>query len=408
MQRTYDIVLFGATGFTGQLVAHALATTARAGARIALAGRSRDKLLAVQRGLPGPGANWDLLIADSGDEASLAAVASAAKVVCTTVGPYALYGLPLVLACAKAGTHYCDLTGEVHFMRASIDKAHDIAKDTGARIVHTCGFDSIPSDLGAFVVHKALVDAGETGELAALSYVLGPTKGGFSGGTIASMKVMLDAARADKSLRRTLADPYALSPDRAAEPDLGREGDLMRLKHDADLGRWVAPFLMAPVNTRVVRRTNALLGYPYGRSFRYRELMGLPRGARGLAMGASITVGMGALVAGLQVQPTRWVLDKLLPKPGEGPDEEARRTGYFNVAFHGVTPSGGVVKGKVVGMADPGYGETAKMLSQSALCLAFDQDKTPEVAGVLTPAVAIGSALVDRLRVRGMTFEAEV
>ncbi len=281
VNRDLDLVLFGATGFTGRLVAEYLSTHAPEGTRIALAGRSAQKLEGIRATL-GPGAKaWPVLVADSGDAASLERMARQTKVVCTTVGPYAKYGLPLVEACAKAGTHSCDLTGEPLFMRESIDRFDAVAKQSGARIVHTCGFDSIPSDLGVLALHEVL------GKLARVTYVVEVLKGGFSGGTVASLLNSLDQVKADRSKLRVMGDPYGLSPDRAIEPKLGNERDLNGFKFDDFVGQWVGPFIMASINTRVVRRSNALLGYAYGRSFRYAEVMGMKRGPAAMVKAAA-------------------------------------------------------------------------------------------------------------------------
>ncbi|MDX2014791.1 MAG: saccharopine dehydrogenase NADP-binding domain-containing protein [Myxococcaceae bacterium] len=404
--REWDVVLFGATGFTGALTAEYLAKHAPAELKLALAGRSRDKLEAVKQGLGPAGARFGVLVADVSTPASLAAVAASTKVLVTTVGPYAKYGLPVVEACAKAGTHCCDLTGEPQFMRRSIDGYDALAKSTGARIVHTCGFDSIPSDLGLLVLHDFAKAQGLSGQFKRATLAVLGAKGGFSGGTIASMVNGIEEATADRSLRKLFADPYALSPDRANEPDLGRQRDQTGLEKDDFLGTWTAPFVMASINTRVVRRSNALLGYPYGKELRYRETTSL-KGVQGLIFGGVMTVGLGAVVASQLFGPTKKLVGALLPKPGEGPDKATRESGYFKIRIEAESVEGERLHARVVGTADPGYGETAKMLSEAALCLALDEAKLPKVAGVLTPATAMGLVLVERLRAAGMTFEAK-
>lgn len=399
--RDFDLVLLGATGFTGRLVAEYLDAHAPDGVRIALAGRNAGKLEALRAGLGAKGRAFPLLQADSHDADSLAALARRARVVCTTVGPYAKHGMLLVAACAKAGTHYTDLTGEVQFMRDSIDAWHAEARRTGARIVHACGFDSIPSDVGAWLLFRAL------GPMRRATWVVERLKGGFSGGTVASLLHALEDARKDPARRRLMADPYALSPDRAKEPDLGPERDLMHFEFDPFVDGWVAPFVMAPINTRVVRRTNALLGYPYGRSFRYREVSGAPKGLRGIAFAAAMTGGLGALLAGLSFGPTRKLLERLLPKPGEGPSEEARRAGRLEVRVFGEAEDGRRATALIAGQGDPGYQLTALMLSQASLALALDTARLPDRAGVLTPISAMGDVLVERLRAAGMTLTVE-
>ncbi len=401
--REYDLVVFGATGFVGSLTARYLADAAPTGTRIALAGRSREKLERTRSELPPAASEWPLIVADSSDREALGALAAATRVVATTVGPYYRYGFPLVEACAEHGTHYADLTGETLFMRRTIDGCHERAKVNGARIVHTCGFDSIPSDIGVLALHRHAADAG-AGDLTETTLVVRKMRGGVSGGTIDSMRGQVDAARSDRSLRKAMVDPYGLSPDRAAEPDLGNERDPMRPTHDAELGGWLAPFVMGTVNTRVVRRSNALQGYAYGRELRYRELMlagGLPAGP---FVAAGISAGIAGLVAGLSIPPTRKLLDRVLPDPGEGPDEKARERGFFKIDVHAQTSSGARFVCRIEAPGDPGYKATAVMLGESALALALDEPDLPEAAGVLTPSSGIGPRLIDRLTAAGHSY----
>jgi short subunit dehydrogenase-like uncharacterized protein len=402
-ERDLDVVLYGATGFVGRLTARYLAEHAPEGTRIALAGRTESKL-AQLRGELGPrAADWPLLVADSQDAAALAAIAQRARAVATTVGPYQRYGFPLVQACAEGGTHYADLTGEVLFMRETIDRFGAPARESGARIVHSCGFDSIPSDLGVLELHRAAQRDG-AGELEDTTFVLERVSGGFSGGTIDSLRDQLDAMKRNPALRKTAGDPYALSPDRDAEPDLGKQRELQSVEHDSELG-WLAPFVMAGVNTRVVRRSNALLNHAYGRRFRYREVMSAGSGLLAPAKAGAIVAVLGGLVAGMSFGPTRTVLDKVLPAPGEGPSEKAQRRGFYEIAIHGRTSSGRTYVSRVVQKGDPGYAATALLLGESVLCLALDADRLPEGGGVLTPATAMGDVLADRLRVSGVTID---
>jgi short subunit dehydrogenase-like uncharacterized protein len=402
--RDVDVAVFGATGFVGKLTAEYLAQHAPEGVRVALAGRSEDRLARVRSSLGATAAGWPLVTADSSDPASIAALAERSRVVATTVGPYRRYGLPLVEACAAAGTDYADLTGEVLFMRDTIDRFHAKAEASGARIVHNCGFDSIPSDLGVFLLHQA-AEADGAGELEDTTLVVKAMKGGPSGGTLASLTGQIDEMRAESRLRKVAEDPYALSPDRAAEPDLGRESDLRGPVEDPALGMWLAPFVMAAINTRVVRRSNALRDWAYGRRFRYREAMGMGPGLAGRAKATAVAGGVGALVGGLSFGPTRALLDRVLPAPGEGPSEEARAKGFFKIEVHTRTSSGARYVCRVSAQGDPGYAATAVMLGESALCLALDRDRLPDRAGVLTPATALDGALVDRLRAAGHTFD---
>ena len=401
--RDLDVVLYGATGFVGRLTARYLAEHAPEGVRIGLGGRTEAKL-AQLRGELGPrAADWPLLVADSGDAAGLAAIAGRARAVATTVGPYQRYGLALVQACAEAGAHYADLTGEVLFMRQVIDRFDGTARGSGARIVHSCGFDSIPSDLGVLALHHAARRDG-AGDLEDTTFVLERVSGGFSGGTLDSLRGQLDEMRRDAVQRRVAGDPYALSPDRSSEPDLGKERDLQTVQRDPELG-WLAPFLMAGINTRVVRRSNALQGHAYGRRFRYREVMSGGEGPLAPVKAGAIVAGLGGLVAGMSFGPTRKLLDRVLPAPGDGPSEAAQRKGYYEIAIHTKTSSGRRYTARVAQQGDPGYAATAVLLGQSALCLALDGDRLPAGGGVLTPATAMGDVLADRLRGAGVTLD---
>jgi short subunit dehydrogenase-like uncharacterized protein len=395
MARELDVILHGATGFVGRITARHLAQHA-GGARVGLSGRSRERLEQVRDGLGRAAADWPLLVADAGDPASLQALAQSATVVATTVGPYARHGLPLVQACARAGTHYADLTGEVLFVRRSIDAAHAAAASSGARVVHACGFDSVPSDLAVLLLHE------EAGELNGTTLVVESMRGGVSGGTIDSVRGQLDEARRDATARRIMLDPYALSPDREAEPDLGPQRDALLPGHDRELG-WTGPFAMAPFNTRVVRRSNALTGWAYGRSFRYREVIAAGPTPVGPLVATAVTAGLAALVGALAFPPTRALLDRVLPKPGQGPSEKTQREGRFRMQTHTRTPSGQLWVATVGAAGDPGYAATAVMLGQSALALAAG-DGLPDHAGVLTPATGIGRPLIDRLRAQGFTL----
>jgi short subunit dehydrogenase-like uncharacterized protein len=403
--RDLDVVVYGATGFVGRLTAAYLAEHAPEGVSIGLGGRSRDRLEAVRGSLGARAAEWPLVVADSSDAGALAELAGRTRAVATTVGPYLKYGFGLVEACANAGTHYADLTGEVLFMRRTIERFHGTAEASGARIVHACGFDSIPSDLGVFTLHRA-AEADGAGDLEDTTFVLMAVRGGISGGTIDTLRTQLDEARGSTEHRRIMFDPYALSPDRGAEPDLGRERDLMTVQRDEDLGLWLAPFVMATVNTRVVRRSNALQDWAYGRRFRYREVMSAGSGPVAPAKAAAVSGAMGALAAGLSLPPTRLLLDRLLPSPGEGPSEKTRRAGFFRIDIHSRTSAGRRYRARLAAQGDPGYAATAVMLGESALCLALDGDRLPDRAGVLTPATAMGDALADRLRAAGQTIEA--
>jgi short subunit dehydrogenase-like uncharacterized protein len=404
--RDHDIVVYGASGFVGVLTAKYLAEHAPAGTRIALAGRSERKLAEVKQRL---GVDWPILVADATDAPALEKIAAATQVVVTTVGPYAKYGKTLVRACAAAGTDYVDLTGEVLFARASIDENHELARSTGARIVHSCGFDSIPSDIGVHVLAQQ-VKADGAGELTDTTLVVTSLKGGFSGGTIDSMRHQLDVVKKDRGLRKVAASTYSLSPDRSAEPDVGRIDDTAVLpgsKVHPRLRGTLGPFIMASYNTRVVRRSNALRNWEYGRSFRYRETQSAGASPFSPVIAHGTRLALGALLAGLSLPPTRFLIDRILPKPGEGPSEKSRNAGHFTMDIFTVTSTGERYSARVRAKGDPGYAATAVMLGESALALALDRESLPPSdGGVLTPATAIGDALVARLRTAGMEIKA--
>lgn len=399
--RKYDVVLWGATGFTGKLVAEYLVRHASAGLRWALGGRNEAKLAEVRRALalisPAAGA-LPLAIADATDEASLDALVASTRVVATTVGPFRQHGPALVAAAARNGTHYCDLTGEPQFVREMIDLHHATARESGAKIVHCAGFDSIPSDLGVLMMQEhALSKMGRP--LESIRFVTRRMSGGVSGGTIASALLMAEEMAKDKSLRRKLANPYLLDPTREGRgPD---RGDQQGVKWDEEAGCWTAPFVMAAINTRIVRRTNSLLGYRYGRDFRYSEVMGLSRGVRGAVTAAGITAGLGGFFVTAATRPGRAVLRRFLPGPGEGPSTQSQQNGHFHIELIG---SDGM-RGHVSAKQDPGYGATAMMFGETALGLA--EASAPKGGGVLTPASVpgLGMTLVERLRQAGMTFD---
>jgi short subunit dehydrogenase-like uncharacterized protein len=397
--------VYGATGFVGLLVAEHLVHHAPAGTRIGLAGRSKQRLEKARTSLGAVAAEWPIVVADIDDADALAGLAARASAVATTVGPYATYGMPMASACATAGTHYCDLSGEVRFIRRAIDELDPTAKASGARLVSACGFDSIPSDLGVLVLHQA-VEAAGAGVLQDVTLVVTKVAGGVSGGTLASITGQIDEMRRSREVRRLLADPYSLSPGRGAEPDLGRQGDIAAIRRDEDLGGWTAPFLMAGFNSRIVRRSNALSGYAYGPAMRYREVLGFDGGATGFAKATAAAGATAGLAAGLALPPTRKLLDRWLPSPGEGPSPEVRAKGHFEIRIHGRTSTGEHFVADVAAQGDPGYAATAVMMGESVLALAFDGDVLPDAAGVLTPASGLGLPLVERLRARAFTFEA--
>ena len=399
--RTHDLVLFGATGYTGRLVAERIA---HSGERVtwALAGRDRTKLEHVRADLAAQVpecADLPILVGDATSAKDMDAIAASTRVVCTTVGPYARYGGELVGACARAGTDYCDLTGEVPWIRQMIDAHHATAQTSGARIVHCCGFDSIPSDLGTLLLQEEMKR--RHGRPASrVTALFGESKGKFSGGTFASLLGVVDEAARDREVRRVMLNPYGLDPD---PTHTGPDGpDARGVGYDRGMGVFTAPFVMSAINTRVVRRSHALFGYPWN-GFSYRELMSFPGSPRGLAMATGVTAAIGGFLLATRVPALRTRIEKRLPSPGEGPTAEERARGYFVLRIVGEADGARLVV-KVSDRADPGYGSTSKMLSQAALCLAMDDLPTP--GGVLTPAYAMGFRLIERLRAAGLTLEA--
>ena len=415
--RRFDIVLWGATGFTGKLVAEYLARHTHLpndpgdGPALswALAGRSQKKLEAVRTALAADfprASELPLLLGDSNDRVSLDQIVRQARVVITTVGPYALHGRELVAACVDAGTDYVDLAGETPFIRDMIDRHHARAKQTGARIVHSCGYDSIPSDLGVLMLQEHAQEK-YGARIPHIHFFAGESKGAASGGTVASMLNLMEEAGKDPKVRRIAGNPYALVPEHQGR---GPDGaDQMGVRYDKDSGRWTGPFVMAGINTRIVRRSNSLLDYAWGKGFRYDEAMSFKPGAKGLIQASVVTAATAAFFVAALAAPVRKLLQKtVLPAPGEGPSKELRDSGYFTSRLYGeVTGKSGSARllGTVKGTSDPGYGETAKMISESAMSLLFDGAAIRQAGGVLTPASCMGMPLVLRLRKAGMTFD---
>lgn len=403
--REFDIILFGATGFVGSLTAAHLATSAGPEVRVALAGRSRGRLESVRGQLGEAARTWELIEVDATDAEGVRRLAARTTVLVTTVGPYSRYGRDVVRAAAEEGTHYADLTGEVLFVRWTLDEIADRARDSGARIVHSCGFDSIPSDLGVLLTAERAAADGQ-GTLADTTLVVRTMKGGLSGGTIDSLRQQVIMASADPQAQRVLADDYSLSPRRAEEP-AGRLARGLPFEREPATGRWLGPFEMADYNSRVVRLSNTLTDWSYGRGLRYREVSDFGKSPIAPVLATGMALGLGALYAGLSWAPTRAVLDRFLPAPGEGPTAEQRAAGRFRLEVTGTTTTGAHYRTTVAADHDPGYSGTAIMLGESALCLALDGRRLPERSGVLTPATAMGDVLVDRLRAHGFTFEVD-
>jgi len=382
--RQFDIVLYGASGFTGKLVA-AYLNEAHPDVTWAIAGRNRQKLDALRRELNR--SELPIVIADSADPASLAAMAASTKTLISTVGPYAKFGTPVLEACAQEGTHYCDLTGEAQWMAEVYERIEPIAKASGARLVHCCGFDSIPSDLSVFFLQKQFKERFGT-YATHVTGRMGRAAGGVSGGTVASLMYVAEQASKDPVIKERIMDPYALYP---AGLQKGLDGpDQAGIAWDDNFESWTGPFVMAAINTKVVRRSHALAGLPYGADFRYDESQLCASRAKALLSAG----GLGAVMAGTFFSPTRALLKKVLPDPGEGPSEETRNNGFFEFWAHG-TDGDNNLKVKVAGQRDPGYGATSRMLAQAGLCLA--QDEVSVGGGIWTTASAMGDALLTRL-----------
>ena len=398
--RAWDFIVFGATSFVGQLTCEYLDDRlADSQCRWAIAGRNSAKLENLRQRLTSP---VEVIVADANDWESLDAMVRQTAVVVSTVGPYALHGSLLVEAAVHAGTDYCDLTGEPQWMQRMIDTHGDAATNSGARIVHACGFDSIPSDLGvAFVQEAAQRRFGDS--CAQISMRVKALKGGVSGGTVASMLNLIEEAANDVEARRLLTNPYALAPAGMRE-GVPQPNVLVPIRDEASAS-WIAPFVMATVNTRIVHRSHALRGRPWGDDFLYDEATMTGAGPTGLARAAAISGGIGGFAAVSSLGPSRRVLERhVLPKPGEGPSSEAQTQGYFDLRFFGTTAGGETLTAKVTGDRDPGYGSTAKMLGEATLCLA-KADPAELPGGFWTPATAFGAELIEQLQAHaGMQF----
>jgi len=395
--REFDVIIWGASGFTGRIATNYMhAQYGDGNISWAIAGRNQAKLDSVrnQRDI-------DVLIAESDDEESLKELVQKTKVLLTTVGPYSKYGSKLVATCAEYGTDYCDLTGESLWMREMISAYDESARNSGARIVHTCGFDSIPSDIGVYFLQKEMI-ARHGVPARHVKFRLRTAKGGMSGGTADSGLAMVEKVEKDKNLRSQLTDPYLLNNNFR-----GADGpDRISPFYDEDFDSWVAPFVMGPINTRVVRRSAELLGDMYGSNFRYDEGILTRGGPTGFLGATGIGLATGLAMATLAAPPTRKIIKRLIPKPGEGPSEQDQEQGFFEIELKAKHPDdeGLDLRAIVKGDRDPGYGSTAKMIVESALALAHDDIK--KGGGFWTPASVIGDQLLQRLPLHaGVTFE---
>jgi short subunit dehydrogenase-like uncharacterized protein len=388
----FDIVVYGATGFTGRLVAEYLAAhyTGKDDPKWAMAGRSKEKLASVRDAIGAP-ADIALIVADGGDPASLKAMVDQTRSVISTVGPYQLYGSDLVAACAATGTDYLDLCGEPLWMRQMIDAHEAAAKSSGARILFSCGFDSIPFELGVYFVQQAAKKA-LGAPVSRVKTRVRDMKGTFSGGTAASARATFATVAKDLSLVSMVQDPFVLTPGFDGPKQPRGNKPLM----DEDLGSWTAPFVMATINTRNVHRSNMLMNFSYGKDFVYDEMILTGPGEQGEANAKKVVAAVNAERMGAVNG----------PKPGEGPSKEERENGMYDLLFVAIGPDGKQVRAAVKGDRDPGYGSTSKMISECAICLLRD---TPEVpAGIWTPGAAMGDKLIKRLVDHaGLTFGIE-
>ena len=390
--REFDIIIWGASGFTGRLVALYLfdkyGTTGDL--KWAMGGRNLTKLEKVREEVADK--NVPLVIANSNDKVSLLNMVKRTKVICTTVGPYAKYGSNLVEACIKSQIHYCDLAGEVQWMNKMINRHHEAAKVNGSKIVHACGFDSIPSDMGVYFIQKE--SKAKRGSIAQkIKMRVAAISGGISGGTYASLSQVLEEAQKDKMVYKILTNPYALNP---IDKQVGKDkSDLRSVIFDEASQSWIGPFIMASINTKVVRRSNALSSYAYGESFRYDEATIFGKGFLGRVKGILCSIPIGLIMYAKQGSLLKKGLDILFPIPGEGPTKQKMENGFYNLRFYITLADGENAFAKVTGDMDPGYGSSSKMLAESAVCLA--KDKLSNTSGILTPSLAMGDSLLKRL-----------
>ncbi|KHF77900.1 putative membrane protein [Acinetobacter sp. neg1] len=410
-QTNYDLVVFGATSFVGQILTRYLAeyfSTQQEQLSWAIAGRSQQKLQDLKSSLGTLGESLPILIADASNQAELNALCAQTRVVVSTVGPYALYGEPLIQACVTNGTDYCDLTGETQWIKKMIEKYESQAQQSGARIVHCCGFDSVPSDMGVYYLQQQ-AQKQFNAPATQVSMRVKTLKGGASGGTVASLINVIQEAAADPALRKDLVNPYVLCP-----PDHGNSQHQIYIKtakFDSDFNAWIAPFVMAAVNERVVHRSNALSGNAYGSNFSYNEAILTGEGLKGRFKALGVVSGLGIFMLAAVSKPVSQLMERyMLPKPGEGPTPEQQRTGRFDLRFVGKTEAGQILKIKVTGDRDPGYGSTGKMLGQAALSLAIDHvkeaKKTGRAGGFWTPATMFDDRFIQRLtKHAGLEFQ---
>jgi len=398
MSKEFDIIIWGATGFTGRLVAeYIFKNYISEKLNWGIAGRDKKKLINVRDKIADE--NIPLIIADSFDEVSLTKMTQRTKVICSTVGPYSKYGSLLVKSCIKTNTHYCDLAGEAQWIRKIVDTYHQEAKNKKIRIVNSCGFDSIPSDIGVYFIHKNLPDVNI--KLDKISMRVSGFRGSLSGGTYASMNNIITEASKDRLIGKILTNPYGLNPEgQRSGPD---KRDLNKVKYDEDSKSWIAPFMMAGINTKIVRRSNALSNYSYGKNFTYDESIMTGDGFRG-RIRAIISVLPLIFLSAKPGSLLKRIFNFFTPKPGQGPNKNERENGYYSMRFYIRYNDKSRALVKVTGDRDPGYGSTSKMLAESAICLSKDSLK--DTYGVITPSIAMGDQILDRLQAKaGLTFK---
>ena len=385
-KREYDIIIWGASGFTGRLVAEYLYKNYNSkDLKWAIAGRDNQKLISIRKTFLND--EVPIVLADSFDETSLNKMTQRANVICSTVGPYAKYGSLLVKSCIKNKTHYCDLAGEAQWIRKMIDLYHEEAIRNQVKIVNSCGYDSIPSDMGVYFINKNLSKKNLTIKMRVTG-----TKGGYSGGTYASMQNIIKEASSDRDVRKSLTNPYGLNP--VGEQSGHDKRDLSSVVYDKKIKSWIAPFLMAGINTKIVRRSNALSNYNYGKDFKYDEAVMTGKGIKGQLAGIMLSIPL-ILLAAKPGSILNKIFSFFVPKPGQGPDKKERESGYFSSKFFVFDEHSNSSIFKVTGDRDPGYGSTSKMLAESAVCLA--KDNLDNTFGIITPSYAMGNNILERL-----------
>jgi len=394
MTKKFDLILYGASGFTGKLVVEYLLSKYGMDKDVkwAIGGRNEAKLKSVMNELNAPSLPY--IVADSLNQIDMDKLAENTHVVCSTVGPYAKYGSNLIASCIKYKTHYCDLTGEVQWIRKMINVHHEEAKNNKVKIVHCCGFDSIPSDMGVYFLQKNAKEI-HGAYCRHIKLRVKAMKGGISGGTYASLSHVLAEAESDPNIMKVISNPYSLNPqEEMTGPD---QPDINTAVYDPDFKSWLVPFIMAGINTRVVRRSHALSGYPYGQDFMYDEASLTGDGQLSKIKSKMTSTMMGKFSNMKSNSITKKLADRFLPKPGEGPSKSQRENGFFKLLLLGKFSNGKILKAQVTGDRDPGYGSTSKMLGESAVCLVKEFDDIPNTFGLLTPSTAMGDQLLTRL-----------